>query len=34
MTSLTRSHYLIVCPFHNEENVPLAFPDRDVGGLP
>ena len=34
MTSLTRSHYPIVCLFHNEDNVPLAFPDRDVGGLP
>ena len=26
MTSLTRSHYPIVSPFHNEDNVPLAFP--------
>ena len=34
MTSLTRSHYPIVCPFHNKDNVPLAFPDKNVGGLP
>ena len=34
MTSLTRSHYPIVCLFHNKDNVPLAFPDRDVRGLP
>ena len=34
MTSLTLSHYPIVSPFHNKDNVPLAFPDRDVGGLP
>ena len=33
MTSLTRSHYPIVRPFHNEDNVPLAFPDKDVGDL-
>ena len=26
MTSLTRSHYPIVSLFHNEDNVPLAFP--------
>ena len=33
MTSLTRSHYPIVSPFHNIDNVPLAFPDKVVGGL-
>ena len=33
MTSLTRSHYPIVSPFHNDDNVPLAFLDKDVGGL-
>ena len=33
MTSLTRSHYPIVSPFHNDDNVPLVFPDKDVGGL-
>ena len=31
--ALTSSHYPIVCQFHNEDNVPLAFPDKDVGGL-
>ena len=31
--ALTKSHYTIVSPFHNEDNVPLAFPDKDVGGL-
>ena len=30
MTSLTTSHYPIVSPFHNKDNVPLAFPDKDV----
>ena len=34
MTSLTRSHYPIVSPFHNIDNVPLAFPDKVVGDLP
>ena len=33
MTSLSRSHYPIVSPFHNN-NVPLAFPDKNMGGLP
>ena len=33
MTSLTRSHYPIVSLFHNEDNVPLAFPDKYVGDL-
>ena len=33
MTSLTWSHYPMVSPIHNEDNVPLAFPDKDVGGL-
>ena len=30
--ALTMSHYPIASPFHNEDNVPLAFPDY-VGGL-
>ena len=34
MTSLTRSHYPIVSLFHNKDNVPLAFPDKNMGGLP
>ena len=34
MTPLTLSHYPVVSPFHNKDNVPLAFSDRDVGGLP
>ena len=33
MTSLTRSYYPMVSPFHNDDNVPLAFPDKDLESL-